>query len=191
MCCEVNLTAKSQIENVGWNVDVRSGDVASEILNTSQCLFLVSDVYSGYSKSVKEVNQLRVEMGLSIIMHIYCNAHARRYFKQAGERFPEESQYYINQYRKIYRLETLAQKHPSKKLKIRARLRNYFEKIRDKCLLDVGGYSSKSLLGKAMNYFLKNYNGFIRFIEHPELPIDNNPAEKSGNWSQNLVRHSL
>lgn len=158
--------------------DTRSGDVAWEILSNSSCQYLVSDVYSGYSKAVKKANQQRAEKGLPLIEHVYCNAHARRYFRQAGERFPEEAKFYVSQYRRIYRLESLAQKYPEMKLKIRSRLRKYFEKIRDKCMADVGGYSDKSKLGRAMNYFLKNYIGFTRFIDNPLLPIDNNPAER-------------
>lgn len=158
--------------------DSRSGDVASDLLIKSKCEYLVSDVYSGYSKAIKEVNRFRVENNLPQIKHVYCNAHARRYFKQAGESFPQEAKYYISQYRKIYRLEKLANKHPDKKEKIRLRLRKYFEKIKTKCLADVGGYSTKSGLGKAMNYFLKNYTGFTLFIGDVRLPIDNNPAER-------------
>ena len=45
-------------------------------------------------------------------------------------------------------------------------------------MADIGGYSDKSAMGKAMNYFLKNYDGFTRFTSNPELPIDNNPAER-------------
>ena len=29
-----------------------------------------------------------------------------------------------------------------------------------------------------MSYFLNHYAEFVRFIENPELPIDNNPAER-------------
>jgi transposase len=29
-----------------------------------------------------------------------------------------------------------------------------------------------------MRYFLKNYHNFVRFIDHSEVPIDNNPAER-------------
>ena len=29
-----------------------------------------------------------------------------------------------------------------------------------------------------MRYFLKNYDGFTRFIDHLDVPIDNNPAER-------------
>ena len=43
---------------------------------------------------------------------------------------------------------------------------------------DIAGYSAKSVIGKAMSYFLKNYHNFVRFIDNPEVPIDNNPAER-------------
>lgn len=164
--------------------DTRSGDVASGLLIGSSCQYLVSDVFSGYSKAVKETNKIRIEKSLPAIQHVYCNAHARRYFKQSSERFPEESKFYISQYRRIYRLEKLANNNPKLKLKIRDRQRKYFKKIRDKCLRDLGGYSTKSKLGNAMNYFLKNYDGFTRFLGDPELPIDNNPAE-------NLLRNPV
>jgi len=109
---------------------------------------------------------------------IHCNAHPRRYFKQAEERFHEEVKFFLSQYRKIYRLVGLAQKHPDKRALIRGRMGKYFEKVRDKCLKDIGGYSSKSHLGKAMGYFLKNYEGLTLFLKNPDLPIDNNPAER-------------
>ena len=47
-------------------------------------------------------------MNLPPIKNAYCNAHARRYFKDSEEKFPEESKYFIEIYRKIYHLESLA-----------------------------------------------------------------------------------
>ena len=177
--------------------DTRSGDVATQLLSQSKCRFLVSDVFSGYSKSVTEANKVRSEKQEELIHHAYCNAHARRKFKEASEVLKavaerltdpeakaralveyERSLFFIKQYRKIYRLEGLAQKFPDQIKKIRQRLRKYFEKMRDRCLWDSKGYSAKSASGKAMGYFLKNYDSFTRFIHHPEVPIDNNRAER-------------
>jgi transposase len=177
--------------------DTRSGDVATELLLQSKCRFLVSDVYSGYNKSVNETNKVRAEKLQEIIEHAYCNAHARRKFKEASEVLKalaesitepeararaeaeyERSLFFIKQYRKIYRLEGLAQKFPESNQRIRLRHRKYFEKIRDRCARDVAGYSAKSAFGKAMRYFLKNYGNFVRFINNPDVPIDNNPAER-------------
>lgn len=158
--------------------DTRSGDVASQLLAQSKCEYLVSDVYTGYTKAIKVVNEMRQEKNISLIKSIFCNAHARRYFKQASESFPEEAKFFITQYRKIYRLESIANKLPDRKSIIRKRFHKYFKKMRDKCLSEVAGYSDKSSLAKAMNYFLKNYEGLTRFIDHIELPIDNNPQER-------------
>jgi transposase len=177
--------------------DTRSGAVASELLLSSKCRFLVSDVFSGYGKSVRDVNKIRAEKLEDPIEHAYCNAHARRKFKEAAEillvvaegtvepearrrAFLEHRRAWLllNQYRKIYHLEGFAQRFPDKKLKIRLRLRKYFEKLREQCMADFAGYSIKSARGKSMSYFLKNYDNFVRFIAHPDVPIDNNPAER-------------
>jgi transposase len=177
--------------------DTRSGDVATELLLQSKCRFLVSDVFSGYNKSVNDTNKIRAEKVEALIEHAYCNAHARRKFKEASDilkavaegitepeaRARAEAEYegslfFIKQYRKIYRLEGLAQKFPESNQKIRLRHRRYFEKMRDRCMSDVAGYSGKSAIGKAMRYFLKSYDDFVRFIDNPEVPIDNNPAER-------------
>lgn len=88
--------------------DTRSGDVASEFLIDSKCRFLASDVYSGYGKAVTDTNRIRAERGLPPIGHVYCNAHAcnahaRRYFKKAVDRFPD-AEFYVDQYKEIYRL---------------------------------------------------------------------------------------
>ncbi len=158
--------------------DTRSGDVASELLLQSQCEYLISDVFSGYGKAVNETNKIRLEKSLPLIKHVYCNAHARRKFVEAGEMMPAEAEFFIKIYRRIYRLEKLTQKYPDQRLRIRERMRKHFEKMRDRCLRDKAGYSNKSKFGQAMGYFLKNYNEFIRFIENADLPIDNNPAER-------------
>ena len=144
----------------------------------SQCEYLISDVYSGYSKAVKVTNKLRAGKSLPLIMHVYCNAHARRNFVQLPKEMAAESEFFVKAYRRIYRLESLAKEYPNYCHKIRKRMGKHFEKMRDRCLRDKGGYSNKSKYGEAMNYFLNHYDEFIRFIDNPELPIDNNPAER-------------
>ena len=157
----------------------RSGDVAFELLAGAQCHFLVSDVYTGYGKAVKEANKLRTEKNLPPIQHVYCNAHSRRYFKRAEEKFATETKFFIDQYKEIYKLEAQAKgKPPDEVLELRNQMKPYFKAIKDKAMACIAGYSSKSSIGKAMNYFLNNYDGLTRFLENPELPIDNNPQER-------------
>lgn len=175
----------------------RSGDVASALLLNSRCQFLVSDVFSGYSKAVKDVNKVRLEQKLELILNVYCNAHSRRKYDEADNIFEQlientknteerasleaarkEVQFFLSQYRRVYRLEALAKEHPEKKVKIRERMKKYFEKMQIKALKDMAGYSSKSSFGKAMSYFLKNYEGLTRFLTNIDLPIDNNSQER-------------
>jgi len=159
--------------------DSRSGDVASNLLSDAVCGNLVSDVYSGYSKAVRVANEERQKEKKPLINHVFCNAHARRYFRQAGERNPDEARFYVDQYKEIYRLNDLAkEKPPDEVLRIRSQMRPHFTAIKDRALSELGAYSDKSKLGKAMRYFLKNERGFTRFLEDASLPIDNNSQER-------------
>lgn len=159
--------------------NTRSGDVASEVLKKAKCEYLVSDVFSGYKKSVRETNKYREEHGLGKLQNIYCNAHARRKFKEAQENYPEESQFFIECYKKIYRLEKIAQKRPPDRiLRVRKYMKKFFDQMRQVAMGNIAGYSTKSKIGKAMSYFLKNYDEFTYFIKHKDLPIDNNAQER-------------
>lgn len=159
--------------------DTRSGDVASELLKTSKCEYLVSDVYSGYGKSVREINELREEQSLPLMHNVYCNAHSRRYFKKAKEQFPDEARFFIDRYKDIYQLEEQAKGCDSKAvLALRSQMLPHFEAMRDRALANVAAYSSKSRMAKAMNYFLGNYRELTLFTGMTELPIDNNPQER-------------
>lgn len=159
--------------------DTRSGDVASGILLNSKCEFLVSDVFSGYGRAVRESNKVRKTQGLTEIQNVYCNAHARRKFKEALKKSLDEASFYIKQYRFIYRLEKFSKdKPPELVTKIRKRLLKYFERMKTRAMADIGGYSSQSSFGKAMSYFLENYGALTLFCGNPSLPIDNNPQER-------------
>lgn len=158
--------------------DTRSGDVASELLNGSQCQYLVSDVFSGYAKAVRQTNEYRKERDLPEIRNIYCNAHARRKFWEAREIFPE-TQYFIDQYKEIYRLESEGkEKPPDEVLRIRSEMVPLFEAMKNRALEDIARYPAKSSIGKAFGYFFKNYQELTFFTKDPDLPIDNNSQER-------------
>ncbi|MGE3263600.1 MAG: IS66 family transposase [Bacteriovoracia bacterium] len=163
--------------------DTRSADVTSDILVESKCEYLMSDIYSGYGCAVRKANKKREELGLGLppIKNIYCNAHARRKFKEAAAT-EEDRNFFIVLYKRIYFLEKKAQqsreKQPDKILWYRSRMTPLFRAMKDKALALVAGYSSKSLMGKALAYFLENYEAFTLFLGAAELPIDNNQQER-------------
>jgi len=159
--------------------DTRSGDVASEVLKASKCEYLVTDVFSGYAKAVKEINKVRKAKGLPLLKNVYCNSHSRRKFKESVEKYPDESQYFIDIYKKIYRLEKIAKaRPPDRVLRVRRLMTKLFEDMKTVAMESIAGYSSKSKIARAMKYFLKNYDELTLFIEHKDLPIDNNSQER-------------
>jgi len=157
--------------------NTRSSDVASELLKDSDCEYLVSDVFSGYNKAVRETNKQRLVDGKSEIQNVYCNAHAYRKFKELEDPTFKDI---CDLYKKIYRLEEIANRRPDKvrKLKARDRMPGLFEEIKTICLERLHEHSSKSAASRAMAYFIKNYDQLVLFIDVADVPIDNNPQER-------------
>jgi transposase len=153
--------------------DTRSGSVAADIIKTSACEYLMSDVFSGYAKAVTDSNVYRQENGIIPIVNIYCNAHSRRKFKESSQSFKEESAFFIWCFEKIYRLEKLKDfkdRRPWQRLYYRA-MERFSLKIRS-------SYSSKSSLVKAINYLLNNFVELTYYLKYEDLPIDNNSQER-------------
>lgn len=158
--------------------NTRSGDVCSNLLAKSCCEKLVSDVFSGYGKAVRVTNKQREKEGKCPIKNCYCNAHARRKFKGAELKYPE-SENFIALYRKIYRLEKIAQKRPLHRvLRVRKYMKPMFDEMKALSIKLKNTVSSKSLLAIAMNYFVENFNELTHFLTDPEVPIDNNSQER-------------
>jgi len=160
--------------------DTRSGEVVSELLTESCCEKLISDVFSGYAKAVRETNKHRKLHGKAPIQNCYCNAHARRKFKGAETRYPDEVEKFLSLYKKIYRLEKIAQKRPMQRiLRVRKYMRPFFEEMKSLSTTLMNTVSSKSQLAIAMNYFLENFDELTHFLSDPEVAIDNNSQERN------------
>jgi transposase len=150
--------------------NTRSGDVASRFLTEATCTYLVSDVYSGYKKAVTDANEIRRKNKLPVIESLYCNAHARRKFKESKENFEAESSYFLESYSRIYHLNTNKGD--------RSEVQKIFKEMQVYAMEAIVQCPEKSSLGKALGYFLKNFKELTKFTESPELPIDNNSQER-------------
>ena len=163
--------------------DTRSGDISTEVLKASKCQVLVTDVYAGYKKSVRETNEIRAKEGLPLIQTAYCNAHARREFI-AEERandgaISQDAKIMVDHYKLIYKLEAEAKELSAQdRLVKRAEMKPIFEAMRNEAQAKIDTYSSKSQMGSAYGYFLKNYDGLTLFLTNAKVPIDNNAAER-------------
>lgn len=158
--------------------DTRSGDVASDVLKTSNCEVLITDVFSGYGKAVRVSNLFRQGQGRKGIQSANCNAHARRYFIKALGAYPE-SKYYLDQYHDIYQLESeCKEKPPDEVLRIRTQMKKKFEEMFKLATHQLPSYPDQLKFAKALNYFIENYEGLTLFLDHADVAIDNNLQER-------------
>lgn len=162
--------------------DTRSGDVSTAVLSASNCLVLVSDVYSGYVKSLRLTNKLRIEQQRPLISAAYCNAHARREF-WAGDwdsrAMTLDQEVMILHYKEIYKLNKESKGLFAEEiLQKRLEMKPHFEAMKVEAELKINTYSSKSQMASAYSYFLKNYEGLKLFLTNHLVPIDNNGSER-------------
>lgn len=156
----------------------RSGDVASDVLLNSLCEVLVTDVFSGYGKAIRVVNESRQKEKKPLIQNGNCNAHARRYFFKVKGQY-KESWFYLDHYHDIYQLNSESKgKPPDEVLRIRAKMKEKFEAMRARAIEELPRYPSQLKFAKALNYFLENYHGLTLFLDQPDVSIDNNLQER-------------
>lgn len=158
--------------------DTRSGDVASDVLLNSVCEVLLTDVYSGYSKATRVVNVARQLEGRVPIENGYCNGHARRYFFKPRDKY-KEAEFYLEHYHKIYQLNSESKgEPPDEVLRLREKMSVHFESMKRRALEERSRYPKGNKYGKALNYFLDNYEGLTLFLTKSDVPIDNNAQER-------------
>jgi transposase len=168
--------------------DTRAGDVSIEFLLVSLVLFLVSDAYAGYSRTIREINEIRQLEGLPLLQSCLCNDHGRRYWFYAQSAPLAEKA--LDLYDKIYAIESQVQKlltHPvydepknsAQALELRQTADPLFNQIYDiscEVLLEA---REKSLEAIAAKYFLNHIKGLTLYLRHIELPISNAFSERS------------
>lgn len=136
---------------------------------------IVSDDHKPYNRLAAEYAGIRAHGG--------CWAHCRRKFADAakGRRSGSEAHRMLQLIAGLSRLDgqldglTPLDKQRARQQKVRPQL----NKIR--AVLDelAGQYPQKGLMNTAVGYTLNNWTKLTAFIEHPELPLDNNPMERA------------
>ena len=150
----------------------RSGETPAEILGDSTG-FLIVDGYTGYNKVVETKGRRRQG----------CLVHARRKFVEALANHPVEARWMIGHIALLYAVESQIKRDKQQGTDTHRMVRDQFcrqitDNMRawlDEQLLTV---RPKSLLGKAVCYMHKQWPRLTLFLDHVELPMDNNPAER-------------
>jgi len=167
--------------------DTRAGDVSIQFLIQSQALFLVSDAYRGYSRTIREVNERRELENRPLLQASLCNDHSRRYFFYAQE--APLAKRALELYNEIYKIEEKVQKilnnaafqepeKSTKALELRQTADPLFEQIHDVSCDILMEAPTKSLEETAAKYFINNEAGLTLFLRHIELPISNALSER-------------
>jgi len=117
------------------------------------------------------------------VIHIGCMAHARRKFYEAKDSAPEEARWVLTRMARLYKVEReLKERGASPEERVALRQRESLP-----LLLELKSYIGnlglialpKSPLGRAVAYFLKNFDSLCRYTEVGEAEIDNNSAEQA------------
>lgn len=155
----------------------RAGKVPLSFLDQYQG-YVQTDAYSGYEA-------LGRQDGIELVG---CWAHARRNFvkvvnAKSGKKKKGVADKAINTIGKLYHIEKMARENnlsPEAIYRVRQEeAKPILEKFYNWLLLKVDKIPPKSLLGKAVNYTLNNWDRLIRYIEDGRLRPDNNLAENA------------
>lgn len=115
------------------------------------------------------------------VLHAGCNVHARRKFTEC-EKSPEQ-EFVLNQYSRLYKIESdlskanappdiILQERKEKSLPI-------LEGLRNEINIWCNQFTPSGNFGKAVKYFLKEYDKLIVYIEHPHVRPDTNLVENA------------
>jgi len=148
----------------------RAGHCAKDYLQDYQS-YLQVDGYAGYEQTDATL--------------VGCFAHARRKFIDAQKIQVKgktgKADWAINHIQKLYRIEKEIKGQPAvEKQRLRQEqtrpLLDVFKHWLDKSAIQV---PPKSAIGKAIGYSLRQWPKLIRYLEHGDLNIDNNRAERA------------
>lgn len=149
----------------------RSHEVPKKALQGFNGLFQ-SDDFSAYETLVQKLPQLR---------RAGCAAHSRRKFYEAALQGDRQAIWFIGRFRELYRIEdesrgaSGAQRQATRTAKappLWEEMKTRAEQLQPLVL-------PQSLLGKAIRYFLHEYDALQIYLERPDYQIDNNLVENS------------
>jgi len=111
-----------------------------------------------------------------------CWSHARRYFVEAEEAFPQECRHVLEAIAAVYKNDAQAsdldppsrlRHHQEKSAPVLLALYNWIEEQFRERRVEPNGQ-----LGKAFQYLQNHKEGLTRFLHVPGVPLDNNPVER-------------
>jgi transposase len=155
----------------------RAHDVPEEHLGSVKEGILSVDRYSAY-KAMKQVKE-------GLILLAFCWAHVRRDFFGVARSWPSEEQWalaWVERIGLLYkdndaRLEALQGK-PETFDELDGQLRQRVEQMAQQAEQELADASIHPARQKVLESLQNHWDGLTVFVQHPEVPMDNNTAER-------------
>ncbi len=143
---------------------------------------VVVDGYAVYEKLTREQSEARAGPQMQLAN---CWAHALRKFRDIQENFPTACGRILKLIGRLYKVEKQVPgpfpgNEAAQRLRLRLRQEEskpLLKEIRTWAETEVG--LPRSELGKAVRYMLKRWTALTRFVDDPQIPLDNNAAERA------------
>ena len=136
---------------------------------------IVTDEHKPYARLASETTGILARGG--------CWAHCRRKYVDAikGRRDDSEAHKLVAKIAKLYALEAKVQSAAyDQRLILRERLiRPWLDEFKNTVDALLPKYAKESYMRKALFYTQNNWSSLTAFMEHADLPLDNNPIEQS------------
>jgi len=163
----------------------RSQKAAEEMLGTYERA-VMTDGYATYDALLKNG---KASADLTIA---HCWAHVRRKFIEAEDAYPELSKPAITMIKDLYKIERklpritpdIPEDERRERLEVRHAIRQQesrpkIDEIREWAYENLPKTLAESKMGRALTYMLKLWPGLTVFLDNPEVPLDNNAAERA------------
>lgn len=149
----------------------RKKDDIQEQLSSWTGQALLCDAYSGYDW-VRKCGRVLCR----------CSAHARRDMERAMQENPKAATPGMLLFQEIYGVEELIRHDRLAGADIVTRrneiARPLWETLRLWCMDEILNHDKNSQMHKALNYILRHYDELTAYLDIPEMPLDNNDAER-------------
>jgi transposase len=136
---------------------------------------LVVDRYSGY----KAMKQVKADQ----ILLAFCWAHVRRDFLGVARHWPGHKQWglsWVETIGAVFHLNAKRLQAPSQQFEKHDEiLRNAVDQIAKRREEELSDPTLHPVRRKPLVSLAKHWDGLTRFVDHPEIPMDNNTAERT------------
>jgi transposase len=156
----------------------RSHDVPEKHFGEEPTGILVVDRYSAY----KAMGQVK----LGKLLLAFCWSHVRRDFLEVGKGFRELTDWalaWLRRIRDLYRTNARRREHQPGSVafgEADAQLRQQLAQMDCQAQEELSEARLRQPCRKALASLKEHWEGLIRFVDHPEVPMDNNASERAG-----------